>query len=65
MHDIRTFMEWLSYHPTSDEIARALIIDYLAPSEHAVLDSGVCTPMIHLSFLVSTDLMPVRPSRHF
>jgi DNA-binding CsgD family transcriptional regulator len=26
---IRNFIEWLSYHPTSDEIARALVTEYL------------------------------------
>lgn len=31
MHDIRTFIDWLSYHPTSDEITRALVMEYLAP----------------------------------
>jgi DNA-binding CsgD family transcriptional regulator len=28
--EIRKFIEWLSFHPTSDEIARALVTDYLA-----------------------------------
>jgi DNA-binding CsgD family transcriptional regulator len=27
---VRTFITWLSYHPTPDEIARALATDYLA-----------------------------------
>jgi hypothetical protein len=31
----RKFIEWLSFHPTFDEIARALVTDYLA-------DLGVC-----------------------
>lgn len=30
MHDIRTFIDWLGYHPTSDEIARALVMEYMA-----------------------------------
>ena len=30
MNKIRTFIEWLSFHPTSDDIARALVTDYLA-----------------------------------
>jgi DNA-binding CsgD family transcriptional regulator len=29
MKDIRRFIEWLSFHPTPDEIARALVTDYL------------------------------------
>ena len=32
---IRKFIEWLSYHPTADEIARALVTEYLT-------DLGVC-----------------------
>jgi DNA-binding CsgD family transcriptional regulator len=32
---IRNFMEWLSYHPTTEEIARAIATEYLA--EFAVL----------------------------
>jgi DNA-binding CsgD family transcriptional regulator len=31
MRDIRTFIDWLSYHPTCDEIARALVMEYMAP----------------------------------
>ena len=29
MNDIRRFIEWLSFHPTADDIARALVTDYL------------------------------------
>ncbi|MEY3636492.1 MAG: hypothetical protein RL147_921 [Actinomycetota bacterium] len=29
MSQIRKFIEWLSFHPTADEIARALVTDYL------------------------------------
>lgn len=32
MHDIRTFIDWLGYHPTGDEIARALVMEYMAPA---------------------------------
>ena len=35
MTTIRKFIEWLSYHPTADEIARALATEYL-------VDEGVC-----------------------
>jgi DNA-binding CsgD family transcriptional regulator len=35
MAQIRKFIEWLSFHPTSDEIARALVTEYL-------VDHGVC-----------------------
>jgi DNA-binding CsgD family transcriptional regulator len=30
MTQIRKFIEWLSFHPTSDDIARALVTEYLA-----------------------------------
>lgn len=30
MRDIRTFIDWLSYHPTWDEISRALVMEYMA-----------------------------------
>ena len=35
MTQIRKFIEWLSFHPTSDDIARALATDYLS-------EFGVC-----------------------
>jgi DNA-binding CsgD family transcriptional regulator len=34
MSQIRKFIEWLSFHPSSDEIARALVTEYLV--EHGV-----------------------------
>lgn len=30
MNEIRSFIEWLSYHPTPDEITRALVLDHLS-----------------------------------
>jgi DNA-binding CsgD family transcriptional regulator len=30
MNDIRRFIEWLSFHPTADDIARALVTDYFS-----------------------------------
>ena len=30
MSQIRKFIEWLSFHPTSDDIARALVTEYLS-----------------------------------
>lgn len=30
MNEIRTFIEWLGYHPTPDEITRALVLDHLS-----------------------------------
>lgn len=30
MNEIRSFIEWLSYHPSADEISRALVLDHLS-----------------------------------
>jgi len=30
MNEIRSFIEWLSYHPTPDEISRSLVLDHLS-----------------------------------
>ena len=30
MNEMRSFIEWLSYHPTPDEICRALVLDHLS-----------------------------------
>lgn len=30
MNEIRSYIEWLSYHPTPDEITRALVLEHLA-----------------------------------
>lgn len=40
MNKIRTFIEWLSFHPTSDEIARALVTDYLAEFQVSCIRFG-------------------------
>ena len=29
MNEIRSYIEWLSYHPTPDEITRALVLEHL------------------------------------
>ena len=36
MSQIRKFIEWLSFHPTSDDISRALVTEYLS-------EFGVCS----------------------
>jgi hypothetical protein len=30
MKDTQRFIEWLSFHPTADDIARVLVTDYLS-----------------------------------
>jgi DNA-binding CsgD family transcriptional regulator len=30
MNEMRSFIEWLSYHPTPDEITRSLVLDHLS-----------------------------------
>lgn len=51
MHDIRTFIDWLSYHPTSDEIARALVMEYMAPLGASCARIGRLHPNDSLEFL--------------
>ncbi len=51
MTDIRTFIDWLSYHPTCDEIARALVMDYMAPVGACCARVGRLHPDDSLEFL--------------
>ena len=51
MHDIRTFIDWLSYHPTSDEISRALVMEYMAPLGACCARIGRLHPDDSLEFL--------------
>jgi len=51
MNDIRTFIDWLSYHPTCDEIARALVMDYMAPVGACCARVGRLHPDDSLEFL--------------
>ena len=41
MNEMRSFIEWLSYHPTPDEITRTLVLDHLS-------SSGACCARIGL-----------------
>jgi DNA-binding CsgD family transcriptional regulator len=51
MHDIRTFTDWLSYHPTCDEISRALVMEYMASSGACCARIGRLHPDDSLEFL--------------
>ena len=51
MHDIRTFTDWLSYHPTCDEISRALVMEYLASPGACCARIGRLHPDDSLEFL--------------
>ena len=51
MHDIRTFTDWLSYHPTCDEISRALVREYLASPGACCARIGRLHPDDSLEFL--------------
>ena len=51
MSDIRTFIDWLSYHPTSDDIARALVTEYLATCGACCLRIGRLHSNDDLEFL--------------
>jgi DNA-binding CsgD family transcriptional regulator len=51
MNDIRTFIDWLSYHPTSDEISRALVMEYMASLGACCARIGRLHPDDSLEFL--------------
>lgn len=51
MRDIRTFIDWLSYHPTCDEIARALVMEYMASVGACCARIGRLHPNDSLEFL--------------
>jgi DNA-binding CsgD family transcriptional regulator len=50
MNEIRGFIEWLSYHPTADEIARALVLDHLASLGACCARIGLLNPDDSLTF---------------
>lgn len=50
MNEIRNFVEWLSYHPTADEIARALVLDHLASLGACCSRIGLLNPDDSLTF---------------
>lgn len=51
MRDIRTFIDWLSYHPTCDEISRALVMEYMASLSACCARIGRLHPNDSLEFL--------------
>jgi DNA-binding CsgD family transcriptional regulator len=50
MNEIRSFIEWLSYHPTPDEISRALVLDHLAPFQACCARIGLLNSDDSLTF---------------
>lgn len=50
MNEIRSFIEWLSYHPTGDEISRALVLDHLASLGACCARIGILNPDDSLTF---------------
>lgn len=50
MNEIRSFIEWLSYHPTPDEIARALVLDHLTSVQACCARIGLLNPDDSLTF---------------
>ena len=50
MNEMRSFIEWLSYHPTPDEIARALVLDHLAAVQACCARIGLLNPDDSLTF---------------
>jgi DNA-binding CsgD family transcriptional regulator len=51
MNEIRSFIEWLSYHPTADEISRSLVLDHLASLGACCARLGLLNPDDSLSFI--------------
>jgi DNA-binding CsgD family transcriptional regulator len=50
MNEIRSFIEWLSYHPSPDEISRALVLDHLASLGACCARIGLLNPDDSLTF---------------
>lgn len=48
---MRDFIEWLSYHPTADEITRTLVLDYLAGEGACCARIGLLNADDSLTFL--------------
>lgn len=51
MNEIRKFIEWLSFHPSPDEITRALVLDYLAPVHACCARIGILNSDDSLTFV--------------
>ena len=51
MRDIRKFIEWLSYHPSADEISRSLVLDHLASLGACCARIGIFNSDDSLTFL--------------
>jgi DNA-binding CsgD family transcriptional regulator len=50
MNEIRSFIEWLSYHPTPDEISRAIVLDHLASLGACCARIGLLNPDDSVTF---------------
>jgi DNA-binding CsgD family transcriptional regulator len=51
MKEIRSFIEWLSYHPSADAIARALVLDHLSDLGACCARIGLLNPDDSLTFI--------------
>ncbi|MSX19067.1 MAG: hypothetical protein F2803_04000 [Actinobacteria bacterium] len=51
MNEIRKFIEWLSFHPTPDEITRALVLDHLAQAHACCSRIGILNTDDSISFI--------------
>ena len=65
MNEIRKFIEWLSYHPTADEISRALVLDHLAPLGACCARVGILNPDDSLTFAGEYGFEDGRKSKTF
>jgi DNA-binding CsgD family transcriptional regulator len=51
MNEIRNYIEWLSYHPTPDEITRALVLEHLVAFGACCARIGKLNPDDSLTFI--------------
>jgi DNA-binding CsgD family transcriptional regulator len=51
MNEIRSYIEWLSYHPTPDEITRALVLEHLSAFGACCARIGRLNPDDSLTFI--------------
>jgi DNA-binding CsgD family transcriptional regulator len=51
MSEIRNFVEWLSYHPSLDEVTRALVLEYLPTHNACCARIGILNPDDSLTFV--------------
>lgn len=65
MNEIRSYIEWLSYHPTPDEITRALVLEHLASLGACCARIGKLNADDSLSFIGEYGFEDARKGKTF